>query len=121
MKETSDAGSQQGLEIHDQLRLLGGKFLNRTRDQAVQLRECIRDLPNGNAPLTQLEEVAHKIHGSGAMFGFADISACGGEIETLAEALAAATTPIDAATVERLNALVDRLELCVQAAIDAAR
>lgn len=118
MTDTSDTGPQPGLEIQDQLRILGGKFLSRTRDQTAQLRQWLRDLPHGAEPLAPLEEIAHKIHGSGAMFGFAAISTCAGEMESLVEGLIAAKASLDASTIQRLNGLVDQLERCVQEALD---
>ncbi len=114
MTDTSDTGPHSTQEMQDQLRLLAGKFLLRTRNHVTQLRQLIEALASGREPLTQIEEIAHKIHGSGAMFGFAEVSACGGEIELLAEA----SDPVDATTVARLNTLVDQLERAVQAVMD---
>ncbi len=121
MTDAGDRASQLEQELREQAKVLGGKFLVRTRDQAGRLRERIRELQQGDGThLAELEELAHKIHGSGAMLGFAEVSACAGEIEQLAEQLMASRAQPDTAlvadAVARLYGLVERLERVVAAA-----
>ena len=119
MTDTSNPGTRGEQEMQDQLRILSGKFLLRTRDQAAQLRQLLQGLATGREPLTTFEEIAHKIHGSGAMFGFAQISACGGDIESLAETALAGQSPLDAGTLTQLGLLIEQLDRLVQAALAA--
>lgn len=71
-------------QLREQVKVLGEKFLIRTAGQVVTLREQVLRLRDGNPDaLAAIEELAHKIHGSGAMFGFAALSECAGEIECL--------------------------------------
>jgi|HubBroStandDraft_4_1064222.scaffolds.fasta_scaffold125205_2 HPt (histidine-containing phosphotransfer) domain-containing protein len=77
---------------------LGAKFLHRTRGEAVVLRELIECALLGDATvIDQLEQLAHRIHGTGATFGFAAVSACAAEIEHLVEGLKGGDNSIDAA------------------------
>ncbi len=91
-------------QLRDQVKVLSAKFLVRTEGQIVQLREQLQQLRLGNrAALQSIQEVAHKIHGSGAMFGFATLSEHGGAIERL-------STPDSPPGIEdQLNSLIDAL------------
>ena len=73
-------------ELRDQVRTLGDKFLLRTAGQIPQLQtELERVATSGDRDaLRTLQEIVHKIHGSGAMFGFDRISDLAGELEGLA-------------------------------------
>jgi HPt (histidine-containing phosphotransfer) domain-containing protein len=67
---------------------LGDKFLQRTRDETVMLRGLIENASHGDPTvIAQLEHLAHKIHGTGATFGFAAVSERAREIEHLVESL----------------------------------
>jgi HPt (histidine-containing phosphotransfer) domain-containing protein len=67
---------------------LGAKFLHRTRAEASVLHELIERVHRGDAGvIPELEHLAHKIHGTGATFGFAAVSNCAREIEHLVEGL----------------------------------
>jgi HPt (histidine-containing phosphotransfer) domain-containing protein len=67
---------------------LGEKFLQRTRDETVILRGLIERVSQGDPiVIAQLEQLAHKIHGTGATFGFAAVSERAREIEHLMEGL----------------------------------
>lgn len=64
---------------------LGGRFLQRTRDEAVLLHTLAEHAYDGDPiVIEQIERLAHKIHGSGSMFGYAGVSACAGDLEVLA-------------------------------------
>jgi HPt (histidine-containing phosphotransfer) domain-containing protein len=72
-------------ELREQLRILAGKFLQRTAVQIGQLRTELDRLAGTGDPeaLRVILEITHKIHGSGAMFGFERISAVAGELQAL--------------------------------------
>jgi HPt (histidine-containing phosphotransfer) domain-containing protein len=90
-------------QLRDQVKALAEKFLTRTEDQVGQLREHVRQLRAGDpAALQAIQELAHKIHGSGAMFGFAALSQHGGEIERLSVAHSPGIE-------DRLDGLIDAL------------
>jgi HPt (histidine-containing phosphotransfer) domain-containing protein len=76
---------------------LGAKFLQRTKGEAVVLRELIERAHLGDSTvLDQMEHLAHRIHGTGATFGFAAVSACAAEIEHVVERLKARDVSLDA-------------------------
>lgn len=67
-----------------QLRDIGDRYLQRTLREADQLQEMLaRGLAGDPACIRQTEQLAHKIHGSGAMFGFEKVSEYAGQIERL--------------------------------------
>ena len=112
-------GPQQ--QLREQVSALGEKFLLRTRDETSLLRELAARLCQGDvSALTRVQEVAHKIHGSGAVFGFSTISECGAEIERLGEQLAAPrAAPAAALDRDALQSLAQRIEQLAHA-VDAA-
>jgi chemotaxis protein histidine kinase CheA len=109
MTSSSDTSSGEA-ELREQVKVLGEKFLLRTADQITTLREHLVRLRGGDRDaLTGIQELAHKIHGSGAMFGFAALSDRAGEIERLV--VAEATS----ATSDRLSVLIDELAAALEA------
>jgi HPt (histidine-containing phosphotransfer) domain-containing protein len=76
--------------LQEQLSALSVQFLDRTRRQVTQLELLVEGVGRGEAPaLLELRAISHKIHGSGAMFGFPDISEPAGLIERASEELLA--------------------------------
>ena len=111
MSTTTDSSSGEA-ELREQVKALGEKFLLRTADQITTLRAHVARLRGGDRDaLVGMQELAHKIHGSGAMFGFGALSDRAGEIERLiaAEPAAAHGTP------DRLGALVEELAAALEA------
>lgn len=89
-----------------QLRDIGDRYLRRTLRETDQLQELARRGIGGDADAAkQTEQLAHKIHGSGAMFGFTAVSDCAGEVERLVAQRAADLAPV----AEELTTLVTRL------------
>jgi len=83
MSSPTDSGSGEA-ELREQVKVLGEKFLLRTADQIATLRAHVASLRGGDRNvLVGVQELAHKIHGSGAMFGFAALSEHAGAIERL--------------------------------------
>jgi HPt (histidine-containing phosphotransfer) domain-containing protein len=84
MSGSEDAKAKAERQLREQVAALGVKFLQRTQDQATSLRELLACLSNGDeSVLARMQELSHKIHGSGAMFGFEEVSRVAGEIEQL--------------------------------------
>jgi chemotaxis protein histidine kinase CheA len=92
-------------ELRDQVKTLGEKFLQRTSGQIPQLEtELDRIAASGDRDaLRAFQEMVHKIHGSGAMFGFDLISDLAGNLEALTLVPAGQPTG-DAASVAALAA-----------------
>jgi HPt (histidine-containing phosphotransfer) domain-containing protein len=84
----SERTSRDALQA--QLNALSVQFLERTRGQVGQLELLVERIGRGELPsLLELRAISHKIHGSGAMFGFPDISEPAGEIERASDELLA--------------------------------
>lgn len=98
-------------QLREQVKILGEKFLLRTAGQITTLREQLRRLRAGDREAMGIvQELTHKIHGSGAMFGFADLSDRAGEIERL---VIAGETGND--TLDRMDTLIDQLDTALAA------
>lgn len=67
-----------------QLRDIGDRYIKRTLGDVDQLdalaAQALAGEPDG---WRNVESLAHKIHGSGAMFGFTEVSEAAGKIERL--------------------------------------
>jgi HPt (histidine-containing phosphotransfer) domain-containing protein len=84
MSDAEDTKAKAERQLREQVAALGVKFLLRTQEQAASLRELLASLSGGDeSVLARMQELAHKIHGSGAMFGFEELSRFAGEIEQL--------------------------------------
>ena len=69
-------------QLSDQVKVLADKFLQRTAGQVLVFEQQLERLAGGDREvLTPMAEVAHKIHGSGAVFGFEEVSECAGRLE----------------------------------------
>ena len=102
--------------IRHQVSELGEKFLRRTRSEAVALGVLLGRIQDGDTTvLPELASMAHKIHGSGAVFGFPALSEYAGEIEYLAERLVTAEGAPDVHTEQRLRRLAECIEQLAQA------
>lgn len=115
----SDAGDRG--HVREQVSSLAGKFLQRTAAQAATLRQLAAGLQAGDlSGVASLHEIAHKIHGSGAIFDFPVVSECAGELERLSENLLAADRSIDPASQlqvrQRLEACIRRLTQAIEGA-----
>jgi HPt (histidine-containing phosphotransfer) domain-containing protein len=107
--------------IHERIRVLALRFLERCLSDTVSMRalatqirgdvECAENTEEDIdlSPLRQLEHLAHKIHGTGASFGYAALSECGGAVERLAESLIQTETPLDMESCDALDSAIARL------------
>jgi chemotaxis protein histidine kinase CheA len=121
MSGNEDAKAKAERQLREQVAALGVKFLQRTQDQTTALRELLGSLSNGDeSVLTRMQELSHKIHGSGAMFGFEEVSRCAGEIEQLCydrrQAGEAVTAQGTADLVQRLHQGIEELARATQSA-----
>jgi HPt (histidine-containing phosphotransfer) domain-containing protein len=80
--------------FQQQLASIGTRYLARTLGEMTRLRELLESvLSGGPGTMREVEHLAHKIHGSGAMFGFDVISDRAGEVEQVAGFLAKGDGP----------------------------
>jgi chemotaxis protein histidine kinase CheA len=96
---------------------IGARYLQRTTGEIEELRRMAANLSiNGADSLKELEILAHRIRGSGAVFGYTTISDLAGEMEMLAvETLRSAN--IDSQLAERFARHIDALEAEVNTCI----
>jgi HPt (histidine-containing phosphotransfer) domain-containing protein len=71
--------------LRQQMAQIGSRYIGRTFGELQRMQELLQ-LALGGSPamMKDLEHLAHKIHGSGAMFGFDRVSDQAGEIEHIA-------------------------------------
>jgi HPt (histidine-containing phosphotransfer) domain-containing protein len=72
-------------KLQQQLDEIGVRYLKRTLGEMGLLRDLAQKARAGESQcLKDIEQLSHKIHGSGAMFGFDDLSRRAREIELAA-------------------------------------
>jgi HPt (histidine-containing phosphotransfer) domain-containing protein len=72
-------------KVQQQLGEIGLRYLKRTLGEIATLRGLLVQLQAGEKErLKEIEHLSHKIHGSGAMFGFDHLSSQAREIEIAA-------------------------------------
>jgi HPt (histidine-containing phosphotransfer) domain-containing protein len=99
-------------QLQKQIADIGVRFLKRTIGEVSQLREFLDSARAGSLDsLKQLERLGHKIHGSGAMFGFDELSKRASEIERLAS-----TGRNDSKSLDRIEEALRALEVQVDKA-----
>jgi chemotaxis protein histidine kinase CheA len=92
-------------QIQEKMRSLGERYLRRTYSEVSQLETCLTQMRSGSREaIKEMERLMHKIRGSGAMFGFAELSDCAGDAELLCVA-----HPNDPAIATQLETHVNRL------------
>lgn len=78
--------------ILERQRQLAGKFLKRCTEDVTSAHALLARLSAGDGVVfKELEHLAHRIAGTGALFGFDPLCACASTIERLAEAQVGAT------------------------------
>ena len=101
-------------ELQQKIADIAGRYIQRTAGELAGLHELIAKVREGNtAVVKEIEQLAHKIYGSGSMFGFEAVSEQARELEV------AARDTANPQMVERLQTLADALEAQVQAALRA--
>ena len=101
-------------ELQNKLAQLAGRYLDRVDKEIEQLRVMVDAAAGGDLnAVREIETLAHRMHGSGAMLQFHEISGHAGTLERMAAEFVSAGK-IDSA---RMVPVLGQL----QAAIDAAR
>jgi HPt (histidine-containing phosphotransfer) domain-containing protein len=101
-------------ELQQKIADIGGRYIQRTAGELVGLREMIEKARAGNAAaLKDIEHLAHKIYGSGAMFGFEAVSEKARALELVAKDVT------DPALIDKLHRHADALGQQVQDALRA--
>ena len=101
-------------ELQQKIADIGGRYIQRTAGEIAGLRDLIAKARAGSAAASKdIEHLAHKIYGSGSMFGFEAVSEQARELEL------AAKDAVNPQMVDRLQTLADALEARVQAALRA--
>ena len=101
-------------ELQQKIADIAGRYIQRTSGELGGLRELIAKVRAGNAGAAkEVEQLAHKIYGSGSMFGFEAVSEQARELELVAK------EAVSPQMVDRLQTLADALAARVQAALQA--
>jgi HPt (histidine-containing phosphotransfer) domain-containing protein len=110
-------------KLRQQMAQIGGRYITRTLGELQRIRDLSALVQSGSSTeLKELEHAAHKIHGSGAMFGFDHVSDRAGEIEHIAGYLARREGPdhllgvSDDELRSRLGEIVNKLDEVTRAA-----
>jgi HPt (histidine-containing phosphotransfer) domain-containing protein len=114
MNDDTSGKSNAERQLREEVATLAAKFLRRTHEQAASLSELATRVGEGDAnALEQLEQLTHKIHGSGAIFGFAAISEAAGELERLCDGLSVPHIPPAPEVMQRLARGIEQLAAAV--------
>lgn len=102
-------------KLRQQMSEIGDRYLKRTLAEMERLRQLVEQACGGEAQaVTEIAHMAHKIHGSGAMFGFDALSDCARELEVLV-----GSKPQPADFMDRLATCVESLDVQVKHAVEA--
>lgn len=101
-------------ELQQKIADIAGRYIQRTAGELAGLRELIAKVRDGNVTAAKdIEHLAHKVYGSGSMFGFEAVSEQARALEL------AAKNAADPQLAARLQGHADALEQQVQAALRA--
>jgi HPt (histidine-containing phosphotransfer) domain-containing protein len=101
-------------ELQQKIADIAGRYIQRTAGEVGALRDLIARVRAGDSAATKdIEQLAHKIYGSGSMFGFEAVSEQARSLEI------AAKDTSDPGMVDKLQTHADGLEQQVQAALRA--
>lgn len=101
-------------ELQQKIADIGGRYIQRTAGELAGLRDLIGKVRAGNVgALKDIEHLAHKIYGSGSMFGFETVSEQARALEL------AARDVTDPQMLDKLQQHADGLDQQVQAALRA--
>ena len=99
-------------QLHARLVQIAGRYLDRVSKEVVQLGSMIDDAAGGDLGVVrEIEMLTHRMHGSGAMLHFDEISGYAGELERMAAAFIAAAhvdQPRMVAKFQQLQAAIDK-------------
>jgi HPt (histidine-containing phosphotransfer) domain-containing protein len=105
-------------ELQARVAVIAGRFLDRVSTEIEQLKAMVDSAASGDLTVVkQIEALTHRIHGSGAMLSFDEISGYAGELERMSAEFAATGNvdqPRMLPALERLQAAVTKA--CVKRA-----
>jgi chemotaxis protein histidine kinase CheA len=91
---------------------IAGRYLDRVIKEIVQLRTLVDNAAGGNLEVVrEIEALTHRMHGSGAMLQFDEISRLAGELERMSAGFVASGNvdqPRMVETLGRLQAAIDK-------------
>ena len=91
---------------------IAGRYLDRVIKEIVQLRSLVDSAASGNLEVVrEIEALTHRMHGSGAMLQFDEISGRAGELERMSAGFVASGNvdqPRMVETLEKLQAALDK-------------
>lgn len=100
-------------ELRAKMVQIAGRYLDRVTRELVQLRTMIDDSATGNLDaVREIEALTHRMHGSGAMLHFDEISGHAGALERMAAGFIASGN-IDQ---PRMAAVLEKLQLAIESA-----
>jgi chemotaxis protein histidine kinase CheA len=71
-------------ELQAKMVQIAGRYLDRVTREIVQLRTMVDDAAGGDLQVVrEIEALTHRMHGSGAMLQFEEISSYAGELERM--------------------------------------
>jgi HPt (histidine-containing phosphotransfer) domain-containing protein len=86
--------SHEEERLRQQMASIGARYLTRTLGELTRIGELLAQVTGGSSTAPkELQHAAHKIHGSGAMFGFHELSERAREVEHIAGHLASGDGP----------------------------
>lgn len=76
-------------ELQTKVAVIAGRFLDRVAREIEQLRALVESAASGDLRVVkEIEALAHRMHGSGAMLQFEEISRAAGELERMSSEFA---------------------------------
>jgi chemotaxis protein histidine kinase CheA len=101
-------------ELRAKMVQIAGRYLERVTRELVQLTTLVDNAASGNLDvIREIEALTHRMHGSGAMLQFDEISGHAGELERLA-ANAVASGAVDQ---PRMLEVLGRLQTAIERAV----
>lgn len=96
--------------LHRQMQEIGDRYLLRTLSDVSRLRQLIRAAgPCATRTLAEIQHLVHKMHGSGAIFGFDAITEAAGCLERLVEPYLADGCREPDVLIAQAESLIERL------------
>ncbi|WP_129775319.1 Hpt domain-containing protein [Peristeroidobacter soli] len=101
-------------ELRAKMVQIAGRYLERVTKEVVELRALIDTAASGNLDVVrEIESVTHRMHGSGAMLQFNEISGHAGELERMAASFVASGNVDQPRMVQTLGKLQVALDKAV--------
>jgi HPt (histidine-containing phosphotransfer) domain-containing protein len=99
-------------ELQAKVKMIAGRFLDRVAKEIDQLKAMVDSAASGDLRIVkEIEALAHRMHGSGAMLQFDEISGSAGELERMSAEFAASgkvDQPRMIPVLQRLQAAIEK-------------